>query len=39
MLTLGHKLIKNIIDIMEEVQENEKSEYIEEALIHYKEEA
>lgn len=39
MLTVAHKLIKNIIDIMEEVQENEKNEYIEEALNHYKEEA
>ncbi|CAD8052550.1 unnamed protein product [Paramecium sonneborni] len=39
MLTVAHKLIKNIIEIMEESQENSKSDYIDEALNHYKEEA
>ncbi|CAD8149084.1 unnamed protein product [Paramecium pentaurelia] len=39
MLTVAHKLIKNIIDILQEIQEIHQNIYIDEALNHYKEEA
>ncbi|CAD8048120.1 unnamed protein product [Paramecium sonneborni] len=39
MFKVAHKLIKNIIEIMEEALQNSKSDYIDEALNHYKKEA